>query len=60
MAFPDNLRSLGELPLAFHALSQVLGSVAATNVAAARRPVHVLPTPAPRPRARSTSATPPG
>ena len=33
------------LRLAFHALSQVLGSVAATNVAAARRPVHVLPAP---------------
>jgi NTE family protein len=33
------------LPLAFHALSQVLGSVAATNVAAARGPVHVLPAP---------------
>jgi NTE family protein len=33
------------LPLAFHALSQVLGSVAATNVAAARGPVHVLPSP---------------
>jgi len=33
------------LPLAFHALGQVLGSVAATNVAAARRPVHVLPAP---------------
>jgi NTE family protein len=33
------------LPLAFHALSQVLSSVAATNVAAARRPVHVLPAP---------------
>jgi hypothetical protein len=36
------------LPLAFHALSQVLGSVAATNVAAARRPVHVLPSPSTR------------
>jgi NTE family protein len=33
------------LPLAFHALGQVLGSVAATNVAAARRPVHILPAP---------------
>jgi hypothetical protein len=33
------------LPLAFHALSQVLSSVAATNVAAARGPVHVLPAP---------------
>ena len=33
------------LPLAFHALSQVLGSVTATNVAAARGPVHVLPAP---------------
>src|ERR1700722_15752587 len=36
---------LRPLPLAFHALSQVLGSVAATNVAAARGPVHVLPSP---------------
>src|ERR1700722_17807074 len=36
------------LPLAFHALSQVLGSVAATNVAAARGPVHVPPAPSSR------------
>lgn len=36
------------LPLAFHALSQVLSSVTATNVAAARAPVHVLPAPSTR------------
>lgn len=53
MAFPDNLRSLGELRSRYRrarrggqaGLGQVLGSAAATNVAAARGPVHILPVP---------------
>jgi NTE family protein len=35
----------GPLPLACHALGQILGSVARSDVAAARGPVHILPAP---------------
>jgi NTE family protein len=38
----------GPLPLAYHALSQVLGSVARRDLAAARGPVRVLPGPSSR------------
>jgi NTE family protein len=38
----------GPLPLAYHALSQILGSVARRDLAAARGPVHVLPAPSSR------------
>jgi NTE family protein len=35
----------GPLPLAYHALGQILGAVARGDMAAARGPVHVLPAP---------------
>jgi NTE family protein len=35
----------GPLPLAYHALGQILGAVARSDMAAARGPVHVLPAP---------------
>jgi NTE family protein len=38
----------GPLPLAYHALGQILGAAARADMAAARGPVHLLPAPASR------------